>query len=107
MLVDVRFKKLDHSDSLVEYIYEKVEKLSTYCRGHVVVHFDISKQGRKNISELTFKTQLNTYHAQASSDNFYSAVDLALTKVLKQVKKHRQKLRMHKNYALNPEREVA
>ena len=107
MLVDVRFKKLDHSDSLVEYINEKVEKLSVYCRGQVHVHFDISKQGRKKFTELTFKTKLNTYHAQASAESYYASVDMALNKVLKQVKKHRQKLRMHKNYAMNQEREVA
>lgn len=107
MLVDVRFKKLDHSESLIEYIHDRVEKLSVYCRGHAVVHFDISKQGCKKFVELTFKTSLNTYHAQASSENYYTSVDLALSRILKQVKKHRQKLRMHKNYTLNPEREAA
>ena len=107
MFVDVRFKKLDHSESLVNYINERVEKLSLFCSGNVQVHFDISLQGRKKYSELTFKTKLNTYHAQASADNFHASIDMALNKVLKQVKKHRQKLRMHKNYAMNPEREVA
>ena len=107
MNVDVRFKKLDHSESLVDYINEKVEKLSMYCRGHVHVHFDISKQGRKMITEINFSTKLNNYHAQASADNFYSSVDQALNKILRQVKKHRQKLRMHKNYAMNHERDAA
>ena len=107
MLVDVRFKKIDHSDSLVEYAQERTEKLNSFCRGHASIHFDISKQGRNKLVELTFKTNLNIYHAQGISDNFYSSVDLAISRILKQVKKHKQKLRVHKNYAINADKEAA
>ncbi len=105
MSVDVRFFFFFNSESLAEYAEEKVDKLMPHCRGEVNAHFDISIQGRKKSIELTFKTKLNTYHASASSDDYYLSVDIVVNKVLRQVKKHRQKLKMHKKYAVAPTQE--
>ena len=107
MSVVVRFKKLDHSESLTEYIEEKIEKLIPHCRGEISAHFDISIQGRKKAVEFHFKTKLNSYYSKAFSEDYYLSVDVAVNKVLRQVKKHRQKMRLHKNYAVSAGREAA
>jgi putative sigma-54 modulation protein len=107
MSVEVRFKKIDSSESLVNYLYEKMEKLLPHCRGELNVHVDISLQGKTKVVDISLTTQLNSYHSKASSNDYYISADMAVNKILRQVKKHRQKLRMHKNYAAQTDQEAA
>ncbi len=88
-------------------MHEKSEKLLTYCKGDVSFHFDVSIQGRKKSIELSVTTKHNTYHAKAGSEDFYASVDMVIGKVMRQVKKHRQKMKSHRNYTWEQDVEAA
>jgi putative sigma-54 modulation protein len=107
MSVDVRFKKLDHSDSLVQHMNEKIEKILVFCKGEVNFHFDVSLQGNLKRVDLMIHYKNQSFSGKALSDDFYTCVDMAVSKVMKQIKKQREKMKAHRNYVWKSDIEEA
>ena len=101
MSVDCRFRGIDHSQSLVDYIHERVQKLSRYAPNGIRVQVSVSKEGHRHCIELNFTTPSQTFRARASSEDHFYSLDMAVEKILRQVKKRQQRLRNHRNYALH------
>lgn len=98
MKVTISFKNIEHTDSLDNRIQEKSEKLTKYFQGNTNVKWICSAKDGVHISELNLSGPHFEYHAKAQSDNLYKTLDMAVSKIEKQIirKKEKLKNKMHR-----------
>ena len=101
MIFYCQFKKLDYNEELVKYVHERLEKLDKWQRKKVRAQAIVSKQGFQICAQMTITTPQQVFRSEASSEDFYVAIDSAVDKLATQLKKRRQKLRNHRNYAIS------
>ncbi|MDH4227465.1 MAG: ribosome-associated translation inhibitor RaiA [Deltaproteobacteria bacterium] len=96
MHVSVTFKHMDSSDALKAYAEEKSEKIAKYLVEPIEVHWFLSVEKKiRHIAEVTVIAKHCTVKATEKTDDMYAAIDTALDKVERQVKKHKEKVKDH------------
>ncbi|MFH2045952.1 MAG: ribosome-associated translation inhibitor RaiA [Pseudomonadota bacterium] len=110
MQTSVTFKNLDPSDNLKAYICEKLDKLDKFLDNpaEATVVFLIEKF--RHIAEVNITgDRLNIYGKEETND-MYSAIDMVIDKLEKQIKKNKQKIRKrrvnHKEKSIAKDQEV-
>ena len=97
MEVTVTFRHFDPNEALKNYAREKVTRIEKYYSNITEVHVILSLEKRSHIAEVILSVNRAKITAKDSSeDNMYSAIDLVMDKIEKQVKKYKSKLTDHK-----------
>lgn len=95
--VSVTFRHTQPTDALKHYAEEKVHKIGKYyyrpLEAHVVLSVD-SKD--RQVAEVTLQTRKLTIHGREETADLYSAIDLVMDKIERQVKKHKTKTRLRR-----------
>jgi len=95
MQLSITGQQLDLTDSLKDYIGEKMEKIERHFDHlnniHVVLHVDKIRHE----AEATVNAKGVSIHANAESDNMYAAIDSLVSKLDTQVIKHKEKVSDH------------
>jgi putative sigma-54 modulation protein len=102
MLVTVRAQHVDITSALKEYAESKVEKLSKRFENiqEIVVELDVSEtsdEGKRNIAKGIIKASQTLIRAEQASDNMYASIDLLEDKLEVQLRRHKEKMKDHKN----------
>ena len=95
MTLNISFKHMDASDALKAYTKEKTDKLEKYFRGRIAVtwNFTIEKQNRVAHCHLVGNNM--DYFGEAATEDFYASVDMAVEKIEKQLRKHKEIVKDH------------
>lgn len=96
MIIDVHFKHVDSSDSLRDYAKEKSSKLSKYLDGKVHVTWTFDKEHGEFIAHCHCVGNHLDFFGEARADEAYATVDMAVAKLEKQMKKHKEQVTEHK-----------
>ncbi|MBS1964038.1 MAG: ribosome-associated translation inhibitor RaiA [Bdellovibrionales bacterium] len=96
MIVDIHFKHMDTSDSLRDYAQDKSEKLKKYFDGKVHVTWNFSKEHGEFISHCHAVGSHIDLFGEGRADEAYATVDMAITRIEKQLKKHKEIVTDHK-----------
>lgn len=95
MQLSISGHQLDLTDSLKQYITEKMNKIDRHFdhinKTHVVLHVDKVHHE----AEATINAKGFSIHATAEADNMYSAIDAMVHKLDTQVIKHKEKMTDH------------
>jgi putative sigma-54 modulation protein len=107
MQVLVTFRHVAPSGALREYAEEKVNKVQKYVRRANEAHVILEVDKRRHIAEVTFNAARHTFTATEETTDLYAAIDLAMDKIERQVKKlaAKRKDRKHKATREAPEAE--
>jgi len=95
MQISVTFRNMESSDALKEYANKKIGKLKKYLNSsfEAKVNFSVNKKSQHSASvNLSSNNGLNIQGEEKTKD-MYSSIDLVMSKLERQIKKHRQKLR--------------
>ena len=92
MEVTVSFKNVNASDKIRERASEQTEKLSKFIKGPVHLHFICSQDKLDNKVELTLSGDGLNLSAHDTAENFFSAIDTCVDKMVTQLKKHKEKV---------------
>lgn len=96
MQVSVTFRHMESTDALREYALEKVSKVAKYLtratESHVIL--DVEKLSHK--AEVLIDAGGIHCRGEAQSDNMYKSIDEATDKIIRQVKRYREKIHNHK-----------
>tara|TARA_B100000749_G_scaffold28537_1_gene20035 strand:- start:25287 stop:25664 length:378 start_codon:yes stop_codon:yes gene_type:complete len=103
MKIDCKFKSIDHSQSLVSYIEEKMEKLDKYEMKPEKVQVTFRTSGHKKVAECCIQHSHEFLRAKATSDDFYEAVDKMVQKLKTQMAKRKKKVQNHKRFGHSKE----
>ena len=99
MQVNVTFRQTDSSDALKTYAEKKMKRLKKYLNSsfeaNIVLSVDKKNRHKASIN-VASNSGINIQGDEMSND-MYASIDLAVAKLERQVKKHRQKLRGYKH----------
>lgn len=84
---------------LVEFVTKKVNKLDTFFEGiissEVILKVDKPETTKNKISEVRLSIPTTDYlFAKKQADSFEEATDLAVEAIRRQLKKHKEKIRV-------------
>ena len=93
MKMNIRGDKVLITDSIREYIESKLVKLEKYFDDtNLSANIVVRLRGRNQIIEVTIPTKHFTLRAEESNEDFYSAVDLVVSKLERQIRKNKERL---------------
>lgn len=96
MQVMVTFRHVDPTEGLRQHAEEKVQHAVRFLHRPIEAHVILSVEKQRHIAEvLVTGSHLNLTATEETGD-LYSAIDLAASKVERQVKKHMAKFKDHK-----------
>jgi putative sigma-54 modulation protein len=96
MQTSVTFKNLDPSENLKAYVGEKLDRFDKYLYNPAEANVVLSVEKFRHMAEINIiGDRLNIYGKEVT-DDMYSAIDIALDKLEKQIKKNKQKIRQHR-----------
>lgn len=88
---------IEVTPALREFAEGKFEKILRHFDkiGSINVVFEVDKL--RHIAEATIHVAKNEFHAHADSEDLYSAIDLLIDKLDRQLKKHKEKITDHRD----------
>ena len=96
MQVTVTFRHMDSTEALRSYAEEKSERFAKYLVEPAEIHWFLSVEKIRHTAEATIAAKDVSIKACEVAEDMYSAIDMALEKLEKQVRKHKEKVKNHK-----------
>ncbi len=96
MQVNVTFRHMESSEALKNYAEQKSQRLEKYLGEPAEIHWVLSVEKIRHIAEATIVAKDLSIKAQEETEEMYSAIDLLVDKLEKQVRKHKEKVKKHK-----------
>jgi putative sigma-54 modulation protein len=97
MHTSVTFKNLDSSENLKSYVGDKLDRFDKFLYNPAEANVVLSIEKFRHMAEISIiGDRLNIYGKEVT-DDMYSAIDMVLDKLEKQIKKYKQKNRKHRS----------
>ena len=97
MNANVTFRHMDSSTALREYAVGKLEHVvDKYVNGRVSASAVMSVEKFRHIATFTVQIKNLTVKGTSESEDMYSSIDLALDKIERQLRRHKDRLRDYK-----------
>jgi putative sigma-54 modulation protein len=98
--VAVTFRHTQPTDALKHYAEQKIHRIARHfslsLEAHVVLSVD-SKE--RHIAEVELHTRGAMIHGKEETDDLYSAIDLVIDKLQRQVQKQKEKIKLNRRRA--------
>ena len=94
MKFNIHGKNVDVTESIKNYIEEKIGRLDKYFENPDEINANVlvKVKGLEQIIEVTALTKKFTLRAEESNEDFYAAVDLVVAKLERQMRKNKERL---------------
>jgi putative sigma-54 modulation protein len=96
MQTSVTFKNLDPSDHLKAYVREKLDRFDRLLDNPAEANVVLSVEKFRHIAEINISGDRLNINGKEEINDMYSAIDMVLDKLEKQIKKGKQKIREHR-----------
>jgi len=94
--ITVTFRHLEATTALRAYAEKKAAKIKEYFGDPNEVNVVLSLEKHRYTAEITLKAGRITVNAKEETEDMYSAIDSAVDKINRQMKKHKDKIKHHK-----------
>lgn len=91
MQLSVTFRHMDPSDALKAYAEEKISRIEKYVDTALEAHVVLSVEKFRHTADVTVAAEGITLKGQEQTEDMYSAIDMVLDKMERQVKRYRDK----------------
>ena len=95
MQLNVTGHHVEITDSLRQYVTDKIAKLEKHFEKVSNTHVILSVENVRHKAEATVNMSGNSIFAESTEDDMYAAIDSLVDKLDRQVKKHKEKLTNH------------
>lgn len=99
MQVLVTFRHMEATEALRQYAEHKVARVYKLMRRPIEAHVVLSVTKRRHVAEITLGGEHLHVNATEETGDLYSAIDLAMDKIERQIQKHVTKRKAHKHAA--------
>lgn len=96
MNVTVMFRHMDSSEALKNYATEKTDRIRKYLTEPIEVHWVLSVEKFRQIANVTVAANGVTIKGEEETADLYSAIDMVMGKIEKQVRRYKEKIKNHK-----------
>ena len=93
MQTSVTFKNIDPSDHLKSYVSDKLNRFDKYLYNPAEANVVLVVEKFRHICEINIIGDRLNINGKEETEDMYSAIDMVLDKLEKQIKKHKQKVR--------------
>jgi putative sigma-54 modulation protein len=93
MQTSVTFKNLDASDHLRAYVSEKLNRFDKFLDNPAEANVVLTVEKFRHIAEINIAGDRLNIIGKEETNDMYSAIDMVLDKLEKQIKKSKQKIR--------------
>ena len=91
MKLTVAGRHLKITDAIEEHLEAKIEKNIKQWADTADIHVALAVEKHRHLAEITIKTKGFTVHGNHETDDLYKAIDSAMDKVEKQLRKHKER----------------
>jgi putative sigma-54 modulation protein len=96
MQTSVTFKNLDPSAPLKAYVSDKLDRFDRFLDNPAEASVVLSVEKHRHIAEINITGDRLNVYGKEETNEMYSAIDMVLDKIGKQIKKSKQKIREHR-----------
>jgi len=96
MKISVTFRNTEGEEWFKNYVEEKLGKLKKYIDHPVEVRVVLSVEKFRNVAEINLMDNGMNVNTREEAKEMALAIDEAVEKIERQLKKHREKMRVHK-----------
>lgn len=102
MNINIRGDKIEVTDSIKNYVKEKLARLDKYFDepNRIDSHVLIRVKNNEEIIEVTIPTSKYTLRAEEKNADLYAAIDLVVDVLERQIRKNKTKLNKHRSDGL-------
>jgi putative sigma-54 modulation protein len=104
MQTTVTFKHIDPSEHLKAYVSDKLDRFDKYLDNPAEANVVLTVEKFRHIAEINIAGDKLTIIASEETNDMYAAIDMALDKLEKQIKKSKQKIRERRSASKNRNR---
>jgi len=111
MKLVIHGKNIEITDAIRDYVHQKIEKAVSHYQNitnEVDIHLSVARNPRinsKQAAEVTIYANGNVIRAEESSENLYASIDLVADKIVRQLRKYKER-RQDKKTQTPPTTEV-
>jgi len=106
MQTSVTFKNLDPSDNLKSYVGDKLDRFDKFLDNPAEANVVLAVEKFRHIAEINISGDRLSIIGKEETVDMYSAIDMALDKLEKQIKKNKEKIRERRSVAKNRNRSI-
>ncbi len=96
MELNLTFRHMEATDSLRNYAIDKIKKLKKYLDTPLSANVVLSVEKFRHIADVSINVDGTIIRGVEETGDMYSAIDLVVDKLEKQIKKHRSKIRQRR-----------
>ncbi len=100
MQVNITARHLELTQALADYVQKKVERCERYLDHLVWAQVILSVEKYRQEAEIVIHASKMTFRSKEESLDLYAAIDLAVDKIEKQLKKHKEKFKINRRAKL-------
>ena len=106
MQTSVTFKNLDPSDHLKSYVGDKLDRFDKFLDNPAEANVVLAVEKFRHIAEINISGDRLSIVGKEETVDMYSAIDMVLDKLEKQIKKNKEKTRERRSAAKNRNRSM-
>ena len=99
MQKSVTFINLEPSETLKVYAFEKLDRFDKYLDNPAKANVVLTVEKFRHIAEINISADAFMINAHEETSDMYSAIDMALDKLDKQIKKNKKRFKKHRSTA--------
>ncbi|MBU2549903.1 MAG: ribosome-associated translation inhibitor RaiA [Proteobacteria bacterium] len=93
MQLSVTFRHMEPSDALKDYARDKISRVEKYLDSALEAHVVLSVEKFRHMADVTIVCDGIKINGQEQTEDMYSAIDMVVDKLERQVKRLRQKMK--------------
>ncbi len=106
MQTSVTFKNIDPSDHLKSYVGDKLDRFDRFLDNPAEANVVLAVEKFRHIAEINISGDRLSINGKEETVDMYSAIDMVLDKLEKQIKKNKEKIRERRSGSKNRNREL-
>uniref|UniRef100_A0A7C4MLA2 Ribosome hibernation promoting factor n=1 Tax=Desulfatirhabdium butyrativorans TaxID=340467 RepID=A0A7C4MLA2_9BACT len=93
MQTSVTFKNIESSEHLTAYVSNKLNRFDKYLENPAEANVVLSVEKFRHIAEISIVGDRLNIYGKEETEDMYSAIDMVLDKIEKQIKKNKEKVK--------------
>ena len=106
MQTSVTFKNIDPSDHLKSYVGDKLDRFDRFLDNPAEANVVLAVEKFRHIAEINISGDRLSINGKEETVDMYSAIDMVLDKLEKQIKKSKEKIRERRSASKNRNRNM-
>ena len=106
MQTSVTFKNLDPSEPLKAYVSDKLDRFDKFLDNPAEANVVLAVEKFRHIAEINISGDRLSINGKEETVDMYSAIDMVLDKLEKQIKKNKEKIRERRSASKNRNRSM-